>query len=106
MCGVQSGHLAAVRVWDVSEGSLVSERLEHKYGVSCVAFSPNGKYIVSVGSQHDMSINLWAWKVREGCALIYRLCHLTLSSIYTIMACGALHMFPVAPAEERSDCGE
>lgn len=64
MCVVQSGHLAAVRVWDVSEGSLVSELLEHKYGVSCVAFSPNGKYIVSVGSQHDMSVNLWAWKVR------------------------------------------
>ncbi len=39
------------------------------------------------------------------CAYI-RLCHLTLSSIYTIMACGALHMFPVVPAEERSDCGE
>ncbi|XP_042634133.1 mitogen-activated protein kinase-binding protein 1-like isoform X3 [Cyprinus carpio] len=58
----ESGHLAAVRVWDVSEGSLVSELLEHKYGVSCVAFSPNGKYIVSVGSQHDMSVNLWAWK--------------------------------------------
>ncbi|KAF4100003.1 hypothetical protein G5714_020129 [Onychostoma macrolepis] len=58
----ESGHLAAVRVWDVSEGSLVTELLEHKYGVSCVAFSPNGKYIVSVGSQHDMSVNLWAWK--------------------------------------------
>ncbi|XP_059355254.1 mitogen-activated protein kinase-binding protein 1-like [Carassius carassius] len=58
----ESGHLPAVRVWDVSEGSLVSELLEHKYGVSCVAFSPNGKYIVSVGSQHDMSVNLWAWK--------------------------------------------
>ncbi|XP_073709284.1 mitogen-activated protein kinase-binding protein 1-like isoform X2 [Garra rufa] len=58
----ESGHLAAVRVWDVSDGSLVSELQEHKYGVSCVAFSPNGKYIVSVGSQHDMSVNLWAWK--------------------------------------------
>ncbi|XP_052390682.1 mitogen-activated protein kinase-binding protein 1 isoform X2 [Carassius gibelio] len=58
----ESGHLPAVCVWDVSEGSLVSELLEHKYGVSCVAFSPNGKYIVSVGSQHDMSVNLWAWK--------------------------------------------
>ncbi len=58
-------------MWDVSEGSQVSELLEHKYGVSCVAFSPDGKYIVSVGSQHDMSVNLWAWKVRdyEGCAI-------------------------------------
>ncbi|XP_051730184.1 mitogen-activated protein kinase-binding protein 1-like [Ctenopharyngodon idella] len=58
----ESGHLPAVRVWDVSEGTQVSELLEHKYGVSCVAFSPNSKYIVSVGSQHDMSVNVWAWK--------------------------------------------
>ncbi|KAK7134125.1 hypothetical protein R3I94_015848 [Phoxinus phoxinus] len=58
----ESGHLPAVSVWDVSEGTLVSEMLEHKYSVSCVAFSPNSKYIVSVGSQHDMSLNLWDWK--------------------------------------------
>ncbi|XP_043074697.1 mitogen-activated protein kinase-binding protein 1-like [Puntigrus tetrazona] len=58
----ESGHQAAVCVWDVSEGSLVSELMEHKYGVSCVAFSPNDKHIVSVGSQHDMSVHLWAWK--------------------------------------------
>ncbi|CAB1343200.1 unnamed protein product [Coregonus sp. 'balchen'] len=35
---------------------------EHKYGVSCVAFSPNSKYIVSVGYQHDMMVHVWAWK--------------------------------------------
>lgn len=59
----QSGHLPAVRVWDVSAGTQVSELLEHQYGVSCVAFSPDSKFIVSVGSQHDMSVNVWAWKV-------------------------------------------
>ncbi|XP_058846526.1 LOW QUALITY PROTEIN: mitogen-activated protein kinase-binding protein 1 [Acipenser ruthenus] len=58
----ESGHMPAVRVWEVSERSQVSELQEHKYGVACVAFSPNGKYIVSVGYQHDMSVNVWAWK--------------------------------------------
>ncbi|KAI4885411.1 hypothetical protein NFI96_018041 [Prochilodus magdalenae] len=58
----ESGHLPAVRVWDVAEGSQVAELQEHKYGVACVAFSPNSKYIVSVGYQHDMSVNVWAWK--------------------------------------------
>ncbi|XP_062858588.1 mitogen-activated protein kinase-binding protein 1-like [Trichomycterus rosablanca] len=58
----ESGHLPAVRVWDVSDGSQVAELQEHKYGVACVAFSPNSKYIVSVGSQHDMSVNVWVWK--------------------------------------------
>ncbi|XP_040916419.1 mitogen-activated protein kinase-binding protein 1 isoform X2 [Toxotes jaculatrix] len=58
----ESGHMPAVRVWEVSERLQVSELQEHKYGVSCVAFSPNGKYIVSVGYQHDMMVNVWNWK--------------------------------------------
>ncbi|KAM4542493.1 mitogen-activated protein kinase-binding protein 1 isoform 2-T2 [Odontesthes bonariensis] len=58
----ESGHMPAVRVWEVSECLQVSELQEHKYGVACVAFSPNGKYIVSVGYQHDMMVNVWNWK--------------------------------------------
>jgi len=26
------------------------------------AFSPNNKYIVSVGANHDMIVNIWEWK--------------------------------------------
>lgn len=55
--------MPGVRVWDVAERLQVSELQEHKYGVACVAFSPNGKYIVSVGYQHDMMVNVWNWKV-------------------------------------------
>ncbi|XP_028295343.1 mitogen-activated protein kinase-binding protein 1-like isoform X2 [Gouania willdenowi] len=58
----ESGHLPAVRLWDVAERRQVAELPMHKYGISCVAFSPNGKYIVSVGNQHDMMVNVWAWK--------------------------------------------
>ncbi|XP_028996696.1 mitogen-activated protein kinase-binding protein 1-like [Betta splendens] len=58
----ESGHLPAVRLWDVAERKQVAELQKHKYGVSCVAFSPNGKYVVSVGNQHDMMVNVWAWK--------------------------------------------
>ncbi|XP_018619681.1 mitogen-activated protein kinase-binding protein 1 isoform X2 [Scleropages formosus] len=58
----ESGHMPAVRVWDVAEKCQVAELQEHKYGVACVAFSPNSKYIVSVGYQHDMIVNVWAWK--------------------------------------------
>uniref|UniRef100_A0A8C8F844 Mitogen-activated protein kinase binding protein 1 n=1 Tax=Oncorhynchus tshawytscha TaxID=74940 RepID=A0A8C8F844_ONCTS len=58
----ESGHMPAVRVWDVAERTQVAELQEHKYGISCVAFSPNSKYIVSVGYQHDMIVNVWAWK--------------------------------------------
>ncbi|XP_028253713.1 mitogen-activated protein kinase-binding protein 1-like [Parambassis ranga] len=58
----ESGHLPAVRLWDVADRRQVAELQKHKYGVSCVAFSPNNKYIVSVGNQHDMMVNVWAWK--------------------------------------------
>ncbi|NXS64230.1 MABP1 protein, partial [Brachypteracias leptosomus] len=58
----ESGHMPAVRVWDVAERTQVSELQEHKYGVACVAFSPSSKYIVSVGYQHDMIVNVWSWK--------------------------------------------
>uniref|UniRef100_A0A3Q0R538 MABP1/WDR62 first WD40 domain-containing protein n=1 Tax=Amphilophus citrinellus TaxID=61819 RepID=A0A3Q0R538_AMPCI len=58
----ESGHLPAVRVWDVAERRQVVELQKHKYAISCVAFSPNSKYIVSVGNQHDMMVNVWAWK--------------------------------------------
>ncbi|XP_061598918.1 mitogen-activated protein kinase-binding protein 1 isoform X3 [Cololabis saira] len=58
----ESGHMPAVRVWEVSDRVQVAELQEHKYGIACVAFSPNGKYIVSVGYQHDMMVNVWNWK--------------------------------------------
>ncbi|EMP27075.1 WD repeat-containing protein 62 [Chelonia mydas] len=57
-----NGHRPAVRVWDVEEKTQVSELHGHKHGVACVAFSPNMKYIVSVGYQHDMIVNVWDWK--------------------------------------------
>uniref|UniRef100_A0A8D2KXC9 Mitogen-activated protein kinase binding protein 1 n=1 Tax=Varanus komodoensis TaxID=61221 RepID=A0A8D2KXC9_VARKO len=58
----ESGHMPAVRIWDVAERTQVAELQEHKYGVACVAFSPSSKYIVSVGYQHDMIVNVWSWK--------------------------------------------
>ncbi|XP_067875273.1 mitogen-activated protein kinase-binding protein 1-like isoform X2 [Heterodontus francisci] len=58
----ESGHMPAVRVWDVAEKMQVAELQCHKYGVSCVSFSPNMKYIVSVGYQHDKLVNVWNWK--------------------------------------------
>ncbi|KRT85576.1 WD40 domain-containing protein, partial [Oryctes borbonicus] len=71
----ECGHQPAVRVWDLqsdpqSSGhpglypqvQQVAEFLSHKYGICCVAFSPTNKYVVSVGTQHDMIVNVWDWK--------------------------------------------
>lgn len=59
----QSGHMPCVRVWEV-DGGQVAEVQSHKYGVSCVAFSTNSSFIVSVGYQHDMTVSVWDWRVR------------------------------------------
>ncbi|XP_062274498.1 WD repeat-containing protein 62 isoform X3 [Scomber scombrus] len=58
----ESGHMPCVRVWEVDGGSQVAEVQTHKYGVSCVAFSTNSCYIISVGYQHDMTVSVWDWR--------------------------------------------
>ncbi|XP_059616875.1 mitogen-activated protein kinase-binding protein 1 isoform X5 [Phlebotomus argentipes] len=69
-CGINP----AIKVWELDPlngnlengatgGNVVAEFLGHKYAVSCVAFSPTGKYLVSVGSQHDMIVNVFDWKL-------------------------------------------
>lgn len=74
ICAGECGHQPAVRVWDLCSDPIqghpglapqpqqVAEFAGHKYGVNCVAFSPSGKYVVSVGTQHDMIVNVWDWK--------------------------------------------
>ncbi len=78
----ECGHAPCVRVWDVHEKVQIAEFPGHKYGVNVVvskeiwllclhlesfvygfqAFAPNGKYVVSVGSQQDMIVNVWDWQ--------------------------------------------
>ncbi|XP_072381663.1 mitogen-activated protein kinase-binding protein 1 isoform X2 [Diabrotica undecimpunctata] len=70
----ECGHQPAVRVWDLQsdpqsghpglapQPQQVAEFLVHKFGINCVAFSPTGKYVVSIGTQHDMIVNVWDWK--------------------------------------------
>ncbi|EDV24023.1 uncharacterized protein TRIADDRAFT_26392, partial [Trichoplax adhaerens] len=62
----ESGHLPAVRVWDLSDNNnQAAEYLGHKFSVACVAFSPNNKLVISVGDQHDMSVNVWSLKTGQ-----------------------------------------
>ena len=53
----ECGHLPSVRVWDVQDRSCVGEFPGHKYGINCVAFAPNNKYIVSVSCRSDRFYN-------------------------------------------------
>ncbi|XP_044579059.1 uncharacterized protein LOC123261509 isoform X3 [Cotesia glomerata] len=61
----ECGHMPNVRVWDISDRQnaiQIAEFSSHKYGINCVAFSPSNKYVVSIGSQHDMIVNVWDWR--------------------------------------------
>ncbi|KAL5983258.1 hypothetical protein ACLOJK_017342 [Asimina triloba] len=58
----ESGHQPAVLIWDHSDQSLLAELKGHRYGVSCIDFSPDGKHLVSVGFLNDGYICLWDWR--------------------------------------------
>lgn len=58
----ESGHQPAVLVWEVATLTCIVEMKTHKYGVSCVQFSPNGKHLISLGLPHDGYMCLWDWK--------------------------------------------
>ena len=45
----ECGKLPCVRVWDMQDMSSMGAFSGHKYGISCVAFAPGNKYLVSVG---------------------------------------------------------
>ncbi|CAG8619170.1 7817_t:CDS:2, partial [Diversispora eburnea] len=58
----EAGHQPRILIWDVQSRTLVNELKGHKYGVLALKFSPNMKWIVSLGFQHDGYLNVWNWK--------------------------------------------
>ncbi|KAJ3117594.1 Mitogen-activated protein kinase-binding protein 1 [Phlyctochytrium bullatum] len=47
----QTGHQPRIIIWDYANNTVISELRGHKFGVSAMVFSPNQKYLVSVGVQ-------------------------------------------------------
>nr|CAG8559660.1 314_t:CDS:10 [Entrophospora candida] len=58
----ESGHQPRILIWEVQTKTLINELKGHKFGVLALSFSPNMKFIVSLGFQHDGYLNLWNWK--------------------------------------------
>jgi WD40 repeat protein len=53
------GHQASIFVWSIDTGILSHELKSHSLGVSVMAFTPNNKHLISVGSEHDQQLNIW-----------------------------------------------
>eukprot|EP00727_Mastigamoeba_balamuthi_P001965 m51a1_g11766 hypothetical protein (1243) ;mRNA; r:231681-236319 len=61
--------MASVLVWDAATGQLAATLVgAHRAGVACVAFSPNGKFIVSVGFHADGFVKVWDWRSGQAIA--------------------------------------
>lgn len=102
----QSGHMPCVRVWEV-DGGQVAEVQTHKYGVSCVAFSTNSCYIVSVGYQHDMTVSVWDWKVStETCSMIifYYYWLLSITVCMCVYVCVSRRVGSLPPTKCPAEC--
>ncbi|KAI8099075.1 WD40-repeat-containing domain protein [Halteromyces radiatus] len=56
------GHQPRILIWNVKERVLMHQCRAHKFGVLSVAFSPNMRYLVSVGFQHDGYLYVWNWR--------------------------------------------
>ncbi|KAI9208795.1 uncharacterized protein BJ171DRAFT_487345 [Polychytrium aggregatum] len=58
----ESGHNPKIIIWDANKTTVVTELVGHKFGVQALYFSPNMKYLVSIGHTHDALLNVWDWK--------------------------------------------
>ncbi|GMH62952.1 hypothetical protein TrLO_g10666 [Triparma laevis f. longispina] len=58
----ESGKEPALIVFDTTTGQVLSELKAHKFGVSCLAFSPSSSVLVSCGFKHDRRMYIWNWK--------------------------------------------
>ncbi|XP_023119492.2 cilia- and flagella-associated protein 52 [Amphiprion ocellaris] len=59
------GFKAAIIIWDYAQRKIYAELLLHKAKVEALAFSPNDKYLVSLGGQDDGSIVVWNIETKQ-----------------------------------------
>ncbi|VDO11105.1 unnamed protein product [Rodentolepis nana] len=54
------GYKADIILWDYAEKKEITRFISHSVKVQALAFSPNAKYLVSIGGQDDGSVILWS----------------------------------------------
>ncbi|KAG7242356.1 hypothetical protein INR49_023485 [Caranx melampygus] len=59
------GFKATVIIWDYARRRIYAQLLLHKAKVEALAFSPNEKYLVSLGGQDDGSVVIWNIETKQ-----------------------------------------
>lgn len=59
----EKGYLPAITIWDGTDGTLCAELQLHKFGIACMAFSRDGRFLLSAGLVHDQ--HMYAWDLRK-----------------------------------------
>uniref|UniRef100_A0AAX7W009 Cilia- and flagella-associated protein 52 n=1 Tax=Astatotilapia calliptera TaxID=8154 RepID=A0AAX7W009_ASTCA len=59
------GFKATIIIWDYATRTIYTELVLHKAKVEALAFSPNDKYLVSLGGQDDGSIVVWNIETKQ-----------------------------------------
>ncbi|KAF4146403.1 WD domain G-beta repeat domain-containing protein [Phytophthora infestans] len=60
----EKGYLPAITIWDGTDGTLCAELQRHQYGVACMAFSQDGRFLLSAGLVHDQHLYAWELKLK------------------------------------------
>lgn len=102
-------------VWELATRKIIAELKGHKFGVrsfpflsiasflvdfsqvGCVAFSPNGKWLVSMGFERDQMLEVWDWREQKSLACNKVLCPRAPSR-------SALLTFISDPEQSERDC--
>ncbi|ETM38698.1 hypothetical protein L914_15079, partial [Phytophthora nicotianae] len=60
----EKGYLPAITIWDGTDGTLCAELQRHQYGVACMTFSQDGRFLLSAGLVHDQHLYAWELKLK------------------------------------------
>ncbi|CAM9353511.1 unnamed protein product [Choristocarpus tenellus] len=56
----ERGHRPSVTVWSLATGAVLRALVGvHRFGISCVVFSPGGGALVTMGFRHDRMLRVW-----------------------------------------------
>lgn len=55
----ERGHQPSATVWNLATGEVVRELASgHRFGIGCIAFTPSGGGVVTMGFKHDRMLRV------------------------------------------------